>query len=103
MLWTGSIWRELDPGKAKHEPDQLLFQKGADEHSTVMDRSDQHMGRDNIRFTTRPDGALQSLDGAHFFGRFKDSDQGRFHGQRVRCRFFWIFSERSEYQGLRAR
>ena len=70
------------PGKPKTKPTSLILDKGPCHQAAVMDGGDQHVGRDNVRFAARPDGALQLFDRGHIFRGFQDFDNSSSHGQR---------------------
>jgi hypothetical protein len=79
MLRARTIGGEFYAGEAKDKTDQLAVHERAGDQSTVMDGSDQHVGRHNIRFAAWPDDALKLFDGGHVFRRFKDFDNGSRH------------------------
>src|SRR5258706_752166 len=79
MLGARTIRCRFKTGKTKDKPDQLFFNKCADDQPAIVNGGDEHMCRDNVGFTARPHGTLQVFNRSHFFGSFKDFYKGSRH------------------------
>jgi hypothetical protein len=71
VLRARAIGDELNAGETEHKANDLILKERADNQAAIVRCGDEHVRRDNIRFTARPYGTLQFFDGCHVFGGFK--------------------------------
>ncbi len=77
-----AVRRFLDAGEAEDKADEPVIEIRACHDASVVNCGDEYMRGDNVGFTAVPHLALQFFNGSHFFGGFKDFDDGRGHMEK---------------------